>query len=45
MVLSDEEKVAPKRHQVIVRELNESKPYEDVSKGTKLLTKLLDFSL
>jgi hypothetical protein len=29
---------------MIVRELNESKPYDDVSKGTKLLTKLLAFS-
>ena len=32
MVLSDEEK-ASQRCQVIVRELNESKPSDDVSKG------------
>jgi len=28
-----------------VRELNESEPFDDVSKGTKSLTELLDFSL
>jgi len=44
MVLSDEEK-ASQRCQVRVRELNESKPSDDVSKRTKLLTKLLGFCL
>ena len=39
MVLSDEEK-ASLRCQVSVEELNESKPYDDVSKEY-LLTKLL----
>ena len=42
MVLSDEEKVPYVRDQVSVRELNESKPYDDVPKGY-LLTKLLGF--
>jgi hypothetical protein len=44
MVLNDEEK-ASLRCQVGVEELNESEPSDDVSKGTKSLTKLLDFSL
>ncbi len=40
MVLNDEEK-ASYRCQVGVGELNESEPYDEVSKSTKLLVKLL----
>ena len=40
MVLNDKEK-ASSRCQVSVRELNESEPFDEVSKGTQLLTKLL----
>jgi hypothetical protein len=42
MVLSDEEKVRRQADQVCVKELNESKPFDEVSKDN-LLTKLLGF--